>query len=92
MCDASIRFTSHGAHKSSNDEHFRTFGKLILVHRCISHDTCMDVYGSNESTLRKKRKKKKKRKKEHNNAQQCERVLTQLLHGDIRHTIRYDMS
>ena len=71
MCDASIRFTSHGAHKSSNDEHFRTFGKLILVHRCISHDTCMDVYGSNESTLRKKRKKKRKEKKNttmHNNA------------------------
>lgn len=66
MCDASTRFTSHRAHKSSNDEHFRTFGKPILLHRYITRIR-MDVYGSNEPTL----KERKEKKTNQNKTQEC---------------------
>lgn len=60
MCDASIRFTAHRAHKSSNDEHLRTFSKPILLHRYITRYVWMCCMVRTNRRWKKKRKKKRK--------------------------------
>lgn len=69
-----------------------TFARLANWFLCTGVSHTIRVWMCMDRTNRRwerKGKKKKEKKREHNNAQQCERVLTQLLHGDIRHTIRY---
>lgn len=84
MCDASTRFTSHRAHKSSNDEHFRTFGKPILLHRYITRYVWMCMDRTNQRW--KKEKKRKQTKTKHKNAQQRTSFDTAFTQW---HTIRY---